>query len=174
MSEAINSQLRLLWIACAQQDGLIGVNNKLVKWLTSKGVKLTWVETLGGHSFLVCRRYLAKLAPLLFQEKPGLRSKPLSRDVPGYYLPAGSLDSSDNLDKFTREWYSKHLHAMQEPSLSRGKTRVDVAYRRLWLRTFHRPISVRVEKTGSSSNRSRSRLSVNAAVTERLCVGSGR
>lgn len=70
LSESANAQLRLLWIACGQQDGLIGVNKKLVEWLKSKGVKLTWVETPGGHSFLVWRRYLAELTPLLFQDKP--------------------------------------------------------------------------------------------------------
>jgi enterochelin esterase family protein len=69
VSEAINSQLRLLWIACGRQDGLIGLNKKLVEWLQSKDVKLTWVETPGGHSFLVWRRYLADLVPLLFNGK---------------------------------------------------------------------------------------------------------
>ncbi len=70
LSENINSQLRLLWIACGRQDGLIGVNQKLVEWLKFKGVKLTWIETPGGHSFMVWRRYLADFVPLLFQEKP--------------------------------------------------------------------------------------------------------
>lgn len=69
VSEAINSQLRLLWIACGQQDGLIGVNKKLVEWLQSKGVKLTWLETPGGHSFLVWRRYLVELTPLIFNNE---------------------------------------------------------------------------------------------------------
>ena len=69
VSESTNSQLRLLWIACGQQDGLIGINQKLVDWLKSKSVKLTWVPTPGTHSFTVWRRYLAELAPLLFEEK---------------------------------------------------------------------------------------------------------
>jgi enterochelin esterase-like enzyme len=69
VNESVNSQLRLLWIACGQQDGLIGLNKKLVEWLKSKGVKLTWVETPGGHSFMVWRRYLADLTPLLFQNQ---------------------------------------------------------------------------------------------------------
>jgi enterochelin esterase family protein len=69
VSESLNAPLRLLWIACGQQDGLIGVNRKLVEWLKSKGVKLTWAETPGGHSFLLWRRYLADLAPLLFQNE---------------------------------------------------------------------------------------------------------
>jgi enterochelin esterase family protein len=67
VNESINSRLHLLWIACGREDGLIGLNRKLVEWLQSKGVKLTWVETPGGHSFMLWRRYLADLAPLLFQ-----------------------------------------------------------------------------------------------------------
>ncbi|MEN6333452.1 MAG: alpha/beta hydrolase-fold protein [Phycisphaerales bacterium] len=67
VNESTNAQLHLLWIACGQQDGLIGQNKKLIEWLQSKGVKLTWVETPGGHSFLVWRRYLADLTPLLFR-----------------------------------------------------------------------------------------------------------
>jgi enterochelin esterase-like enzyme len=70
VNESINAKLRLLWIGCGQQDGLIGLNRKLVEWLKSKGVKLTWVETPGTHSFTLWRRYLAELAPLLFQDKP--------------------------------------------------------------------------------------------------------
>jgi len=70
VNSGTNPQLRLLWIACGQQDGLIGVNRKLVEWLQSKDIKLTWVETPGGHSFLVWRRYLADLAPQLFQNRP--------------------------------------------------------------------------------------------------------
>jgi len=69
VNESLNAQLRLLWIACGQQDGLIGVNRKLVEWLQSKGVQLTWVETPGGHSFLLWRRYLADLTPQLFQSE---------------------------------------------------------------------------------------------------------
>jgi enterochelin esterase family protein len=70
VSGAINTQLRLVWIACGRQDGLIGSNQKLVEWLKSKAVRYTWVETEGGHSFTVWRRYLAQFAPLLFQERP--------------------------------------------------------------------------------------------------------
>jgi enterochelin esterase-like enzyme len=70
VSESVNTQLRLLWIACGRQDGLTGINQKLVDWLKSKGVKLTWTQTPGGHSFTVWRRYLAELAPLLFQDRP--------------------------------------------------------------------------------------------------------
>ncbi len=70
VNESINAKLHLLWIGCGQQDGLIGLNRKVVEWLKSKGVKLTWVETPGAHSFTLWRRYLAEFTPLLFQMKP--------------------------------------------------------------------------------------------------------
>jgi enterochelin esterase-like enzyme len=70
VNESLNSRLHLLWIGCGQQDWLMGSNQKLVEWLKSKGVKLTWVETPGTHSFTLWRRYLADFVPLLFREGP--------------------------------------------------------------------------------------------------------
>jgi hypothetical protein len=52
-------------------------------------------------------------------------------------------------DAFRREWYTKHLRAMAEPSLSCGESPSE-SYRFLWLRTFGRPIAVRIE-TGRSN-----------------------
>ncbi|MHC4519413.1 MAG: esterase [Planctomycetota bacterium] len=69
VDETLNAKLHLLWIACGRQDGLIGVNRKLIEWFEEKKVKPTWAETEGGHSFRVWRRYLADLLPLLFQNK---------------------------------------------------------------------------------------------------------
>ncbi len=70
MNESTNAQLRLLWIACGRQDGLFGLNQKLIEWLKDKSIQHTWIETPGGHSFLVWRRYLAEFMPLLFRNKP--------------------------------------------------------------------------------------------------------
>lgn len=66
---SLNTRLRLLWISCGREDGLLGVNQKLVDWLTSKGVTPTWVQTDGGHSFRVWRRNLIEFASLLFQDQ---------------------------------------------------------------------------------------------------------
>lgn len=132
VSEAINSQLRLLWIACGRQDGLIGVNKKLVEWLKSKNVKLTWVETPGGHSFLVWRRYLADLAPLLFAKRDtGPDSRQSDAERPETDKPA-------------------HIAMMTDP-ISSGNDPADFAYRFLWIRTFHHPIAVRIQKSGGST-----------------------
>lgn len=63
----VNSQLRLLWIACGTEDGLIEPNRKLRDWLQSKGVHHVGVETPGAHSWMVWRRNLAVFTPLLFR-----------------------------------------------------------------------------------------------------------
>jgi enterochelin esterase family protein len=64
-----NEKLRLLWIACGEQDGLFSMNQKVVDWLASQGISHTWVHASGQHSFRVWRRNLADFAPLLFREK---------------------------------------------------------------------------------------------------------
>lgn len=60
-------RLRLLWIACGKQDRLFAGNVQFVQWLEANGIRHTWVETEGQHSFCVWRRNLAAFAPLLFQ-----------------------------------------------------------------------------------------------------------
>ena len=62
-----NDALRLLWIACGTEDRLIEVNRKLRAWLTARGVRHTAVETPGGHTWMVWRRNLAELVPLIFR-----------------------------------------------------------------------------------------------------------
>jgi len=60
-------QLRLLWISCGKEDGLLESNQKVVEWLNLKGVRPLWTETPGEHSFRVWRRNLASFTPLLFR-----------------------------------------------------------------------------------------------------------
>jgi enterochelin esterase family protein len=66
LSSKANEQLRLLWIACGKEDHLIDLNRKLNSWLDSKDIKHAQVETAGSHTWMVWRRNLATLAPLLF------------------------------------------------------------------------------------------------------------
>jgi enterochelin esterase family protein len=61
-----NGKLRLLWISCGTEDRLIDANRKFHSWLDAKGVKHTMVETPGAHTWMVWRRNLAALLPLLF------------------------------------------------------------------------------------------------------------
>ena len=62
---------RLVWLACGTEDFLIQSHRKFEGWLKDKGVKFTSKETPGAHTWMVWRRYLTDLAPLLFRaEKP--------------------------------------------------------------------------------------------------------
>jgi len=69
VNDKLNQKLRLLWIGCGLDDGLIADNRKFSAWLKARGVVHTWEETPGRHNFIVWRRYLAHVAPLLFQDE---------------------------------------------------------------------------------------------------------
>jgi enterochelin esterase family protein len=76
MSEKLSQELRLLWIGCGTEDGLIADNRKFSSWLKSRGVANTREETPGRHTFLVWRRYLTHVVPMLFQDAPTAPVKP--------------------------------------------------------------------------------------------------
>ena len=62
-----------------------------------------------------------------------------------FFFPVNTLDGArSDMDAFQREWYSRHLAAMRQSSLSCGAPDTSETYRFLWLRSFHRSISVRV------------------------------
>jgi enterochelin esterase-like enzyme len=63
------ADLRLLWIACGTEDGLIEPNRKFVAFLKSKDMPVTQIETPGMHTWMVWRDNLIHFAPLLFQNK---------------------------------------------------------------------------------------------------------
>lgn len=68
-----------------------------------------------------------------------------------YYFAKGSIDSRSGSDQFVREWYSRQLRAMNEPSLSCGPTVAAQVYRFTWLRTFRHPIVVRVTQSAEGA-----------------------
>lgn len=65
--DAKTADLRLLWIACGTEDGLINPNRRLVAFLKEKNLPVTQIETPGLHTWLVWRDNLIHFAPLLFQ-----------------------------------------------------------------------------------------------------------
>lgn len=62
------ANLKLLWIACGTEDGLIDANRKMIAFLKGKGMPVTQIETPGLHVSLVWRDNLIHFAPLLFQK----------------------------------------------------------------------------------------------------------
>jgi enterochelin esterase-like enzyme len=67
LNVSANQKLKLLWIACGTDDHLIKVNREFKSWLKDKGVQFTDIETPGVHDWMVWRRNLSALAPLLFR-----------------------------------------------------------------------------------------------------------
>ena len=63
----VNSQLKLLWIACGKDDRLIDWNRRMVGWLKTQGVNSVPVETPGTHTWMVWRRNLADFSAQLFR-----------------------------------------------------------------------------------------------------------
>jgi enterochelin esterase family protein len=61
------ANLKLLWIACGTEDGLIDANRKIIAFLKTKGMPVTQIETPGRHVSQVWRDNLVHFAPLLFQ-----------------------------------------------------------------------------------------------------------
>jgi len=79
------------------------------------------------------------------------------------YFPPGSLDDSPRGDQFLYEWYSKQLKALDEPSLwTLSKTQKEQSYRFLWLRTFHHPVSVRIDVNGDGTSRLTTKIASGA------------
>jgi len=50
---------------------------------------------------------------------------------------------------FIDKWYSKHLFAMKEPLIYSDPSPKAI-YRLTWLRTFHNPVAIRIEKNGNT------------------------
>ena len=67
------------------------------------------------------------------------------------FFPKSSLDLRG--DDFKAEWYSSQLDGLREPSLfAIAKKEGAESYRFLWLRTFHHPIAVRVDRLQSDGS----------------------
>jgi enterochelin esterase-like enzyme len=66
LDQSANKDLKLLWIACGTEDGLIATNRKFRDMLSAKYVRFTPIETPGMHTWMVWRRNLAAFTPLLF------------------------------------------------------------------------------------------------------------
>jgi enterochelin esterase-like enzyme len=62
-----NRKLRLLWVGCGTDDGALAASKRFSEFLTTHGIVHTFRETAGAHTWMVWRRYLHEIAPLLFK-----------------------------------------------------------------------------------------------------------
>lgn len=74
LNQSINGKLRLLYISCGLDDGLITSNKEFEDWLSSRGIHFTHEEVPGyAHVWSFWRRSLVEVAPLLFQPPTPLK-----------------------------------------------------------------------------------------------------
>jgi enterochelin esterase family protein len=66
-SKDTNAKLKVLWLACGKQDGLLERSRKLSELWTARQIEHTFRATEGAHVFKVWRQYLSEFAPLLFR-----------------------------------------------------------------------------------------------------------
>jgi hypothetical protein len=80
---------------------------------------------------------------------PACTAGPPPGEAWSIYFPKGRFGESDEL---TQHWYGKHLASMKEPSLSCSRPATSEAYRFVWLRSFHEPWAIRVERTATGAH----------------------
>jgi enterochelin esterase-like enzyme len=66
--DELNRKLNLLWIGCGRQDPAFNGSKNFSALLDSKGVKHTFRELEGRHTFAVWRECFAEVAPQLFKK----------------------------------------------------------------------------------------------------------
>lgn len=65
--ETANRKIRLLWVGCGTEDGAFAASKAFSGFLTKHSIKHTFRESGGAHTWIVWRRYLHEISPLLFQ-----------------------------------------------------------------------------------------------------------
>ena len=66
-ADASNRKLRLLWVGCGTSDTLFGASKNFSTFLTEHRITHVFRPTDGAHTWMVWRRYLNEIAPLLFR-----------------------------------------------------------------------------------------------------------
>ncbi|WP_286734676.1 MULTISPECIES: alpha/beta hydrolase [Sphingobacterium] len=62
-------KLKLLWISCGDQDGLLNISRRTHEYLSEHGVPHIYYLESGGHDFNVWRNDLYNVSQLLFNDK---------------------------------------------------------------------------------------------------------
>ncbi|MDB4924074.1 hypothetical protein [Mucilaginibacter sp.] len=65
-----------------------------------------------------------------------------------FYFPVDESKRNSGITSFENLWYSLKLEAMNEPVIYKHKSGVN-SYRFTWLRSFHHPIAIRINKNNN-------------------------
>ena len=66
-ASTLNSKLKLLWVGMGTEDASFANANRFSEFLKTNGVKHTYRTISGAHTWIVWRKFLNELAPLLWQ-----------------------------------------------------------------------------------------------------------
>ncbi len=64
---ASGNKLKVFWMACGTDDGLIGFQRGFATWVKGKGIKMETKETPGGHQWPLWRRNLVEFSQMIFK-----------------------------------------------------------------------------------------------------------
>lgn len=82
---------------------------------------------------------------------PGLSEQTsINNQATTQYFPPSVFSKNKWQDQYASDWYSKHLKAMQEPSLYDPSNSEKESYRFLWLRSFDHPVAIRLFRSSGT------------------------
>jgi len=67
--EQTNRKLHLLWVSCGTEDGLLAANQSFSAFLKQHNIQHQFRTSAGEHTWIVWRRNLRDIAPLLFAKE---------------------------------------------------------------------------------------------------------
>lgn len=90
-----------------------------------------------------------------------LQAYATSPTPPASFFPDNAFASKYDNGSFEREWYGRALKALDEPTMRVSAAAGD-SYRFLWLRSFHRPVAIRLVALENGAARVRYKMSDGA------------
>jgi len=79
-----NEKMKLIYMACGDQDGLLSSNRDIHNYLTSKKVKHIWFVVKGAHETKVWQNDLYNFSQLIFKSAPITSAINISTSEPGF------------------------------------------------------------------------------------------
>lgn len=108
-------QLKLLWLSCGNQDGLIGISQKLHAYLNDKQVPHVWHVATHGHDAAEWTQALYYFAQKVFHEET---------DAAGAGAPQSAADDVAAVRRFTFHYRFRVKDLQRSPQPERNLVRV--------------------------------------------------
>lgn len=104
--ENVKSKLRVLYVSCGEQDGLMNVSKGVHDYCVQKNIPHTWYSTAGGHDFKMWKDSLYQFSQLIFKSKPTPTPTPTSTPSVG---KLGDLNDDKEVDSTDYALLKRHI-----------------------------------------------------------------